>query len=73
MDDGDRAADYAARMNMDAVAAVLRLQNKTHSVVVAVCCEDCGAEIPAARRQAQPGCSRCVECQNIFERLHNGL
>ncbi len=26
-------------------------------------CEECGAEIPPARRQAIPGVSRCVACQ----------
>ncbi|HEY5284324.1 MAG TPA: DksA/TraR family C4-type zinc finger protein [Polyangia bacterium] len=26
-------------------------------------CEDCGEEIPEARRQAVPGVSRCVICQ----------
>ena len=26
-------------------------------------CEDCGGEIPAARRRAVPGVRRCVACQ----------
>lgn len=26
-------------------------------------CEDCGEEIPEKRRQAVPGCTRCVACQ----------
>jgi phage/conjugal plasmid C-4 type zinc finger TraR family protein len=26
-------------------------------------CEDCGEEIPAARRQAVPGARRCIQCQ----------
>jgi phage/conjugal plasmid C-4 type zinc finger TraR family protein len=26
-------------------------------------CEDCGDEIPAARRRAVPGVRRCVHCQ----------
>jgi phage/conjugal plasmid C-4 type zinc finger TraR family protein len=30
-------------------------------------CEDCDDEIPPARREAQPGCTRCAECQGIFE------
>lgn len=30
-------------------------------------CEDCGGEIPEARRQAIPGVTRCVECQTISE------
>lgn len=31
-------------------------------------CDDCGAEIPAVRRQAVPGCRLCVECADLAER-----
>ncbi|WP_084312824.1 TraR/DksA C4-type zinc finger protein [Desulfobulbus elongatus] len=31
-------------------------------------CDDCGEPIPEARRQAAPGCTRCVFCQQRFER-----
>jgi phage/conjugal plasmid C-4 type zinc finger TraR family protein len=27
-------------------------------------CEDCGAEIPPARREALPGARRCISCQS---------
>lgn len=30
-------------------------------------CEDCGEEIPEARRRAQPGCRRCIRCQTELE------
>ena len=30
-------------------------------------CEDCGVEIPAARRAATQGCTRCVLCQRAYE------
>lgn len=30
-------------------------------------CLECGEEIPAARRLACPGCSRCRECQEEVE------
>lgn len=33
-------------------------------------CEDCGEKIPEARRQAQPGCTRCLACQTEFEHIH---
>ncbi len=26
-------------------------------------CDDCGDEIPQARRLAAPGCTRCIACQ----------
>lgn len=31
-------------------------------------CEACGAVIPAARRKAAKGCTRCIGCQERFER-----
>lgn len=30
-------------------------------------CEECGAEIPAKRREALPGCPTCVDCQALME------
>lgn len=35
-------------------------------------CEDCGVEIQAARLLAQPTASRCIDCQEKFEREHIG-
>jgi len=34
-------------------------------------CEDCDEPIPEARRQAVPGCTRCVTCQTEHELLAN--
>lgn len=31
-------------------------------------CEECGAAIPEKRRQAALGCTRCIRCQEAFER-----
>ena len=33
-------------------------------------CVDCGLEIPAERLQAQPIASRCLVCQEQFEKSH---
>lgn len=30
-------------------------------------CEDCGHEIPQARREAAPWATTCIECQSIRE------
>lgn len=30
-------------------------------------CEDCGELIPEARRKAQRGCRRCIDCQTLHE------
>ncbi|MCL6262181.1 TraR/DksA C4-type zinc finger protein [Craterilacuibacter sp. RT1T] len=32
-------------------------------------CEDCGEDIPEARRRAVTGCRRCVPCQSERERM----
>ena len=33
-------------------------------------CEDCGIEIPEARRRAAPWAVCCVDCQGLRERRH---
>ena len=35
--------------------------------VIHLFCIDCERKIPKKRRQAVPGCERCVKCQEIFE------
>lgn len=34
-------------------------------------CEDCGDEIPFARLRANPGATRCVPCQSVFEKTYS--
>jgi len=31
-------------------------------------CIDCGEEIPEKRRRAVPGCTRCLDCQQLYEK-----
>ena len=33
------------------------------------CCI-CGDEIPQARREAMPGCCKCITCQSEWESMH---
>ena len=71
MDEGDVAADYAARHNAAAVAAVLAgMPDPTAES--AVDCEWCGAPIDEERRKLVPGCQLCVSCQTQKERLPGG-
>lgn len=35
-------------------------------------CEECGVEIPAARRKAYPSAVRCVDCQSLREARRRG-
>jgi len=30
-------------------------------------CTDCEEEIPLKRREAVPGCTRCIDCQTLHE------
>lgn len=48
-------------------SARLRLDDKDFGV-----CDDCGAEIPAARLAVNPVATRCVTCQDHFEHTHAG-
>lgn len=69
MDNADIANDLVQERMDRALAA--RQPAKGASVEV---CEDCGDLIPLARRQALigTGCQRCVECQQLHERLGGG-
>lgn len=39
-----------------------------HSAVSATHCEECGDNLPEARRKAYPGCAMCVSCQQDEEK-----
>ena len=36
-------------------------------------CEECGEEIPEARRKALPGVRLCISCQEEFDRRHKAI
>lgn len=44
-----------------------------HSAVSATHCEECGEELPEARRKAYPGCTMCVSCQDDAERRNRRM
>lgn len=72
-DEGDVAADYQAKLNAAGLAnhrAKMSRQLATPSLAI---CEDCEDEIPADRREKQPGCTRCIDCQRVHERLKGGI
>lgn len=47
--------------------AALSMHRLNHSAVSATHCEECGDNLPEARRKAYPGCTMCVECQGEQE------
>jgi phage/conjugal plasmid C-4 type zinc finger TraR family protein len=59
---------HAIHNNLNAVAGVRRKLLEQAAKPSAEECEECGDEIPLARRQAVPGCQLCVFCQEKLER-----
>lgn len=60
-------ADYANDLMLERLDALLaaRPQGAVHAA--AEDCQVCGEPIPEARRQAVPGCDRCLDCQALEE------
>ena len=59
---------HAIHNNMNAIAGVRRELEKQAAIPSAEECEECGDEIPEARRKAVPGVQLCVFCQEKHER-----
>lgn len=69
MDIFDRAQELEAFQRDTAITAAL-----PHAQGVSLVeCEDCGEEIPAARRTAAKGCTRCLDCQQRHEQRQRGF
>lgn len=65
----DRAQARELQLREDALREQTRragLAGKTAADSAAKCA--CGAQIPEARRNAVPGCQRCVKCESAQER-----
>ena len=59
---------HAIHNNLNAVAGVRRKLEEQAARPSAEECEECGDEIPEARRLAVPGVQFCVFCQEKHER-----
>jgi phage/conjugal plasmid C-4 type zinc finger TraR family protein len=66
---GGWARDGAVQDQIDASVddAVKRARSELPQGKSLTHCEQCDAEIPAARRDATPGVRRCVRCQALFD------
>jgi phage/conjugal plasmid C-4 type zinc finger TraR family protein len=61
----DRASELELRQREDAIA---RQRASVAPVTDGKAdCVDCGVDIPAKRREAVPGCTRCIECERSAE------
>lgn len=59
---------HAIHNNLNHIASVRRKLEQQAQQPSAEFCEECGEEIPEARRLAVPGVQYCVFCQERFER-----
>ncbi|HGN0867761.1 TPA: TraR/DksA family transcriptional regulator [Providencia alcalifaciens] len=59
----DRASEHEMLMREQQIKAVTNRAVSTSAFE----CEDCNKPIPEQRRVASMGCTRCVDCQAIFE------
>jgi phage/conjugal plasmid C-4 type zinc finger TraR family protein len=66
MDEGDRGQRITERLRAWAVDLHLQRPKKDYQSLRQ--CIDCGETIAEARRKAQPGCTRCIECQAFYEK-----
>ena len=60
-------ADRAAVTIQQSLEATLARRAKLATQATNSECDDCGYEIPAARREAAPWATTCIECQGIRE------
>ncbi|EIJ69485.1 TraR/DksA family transcriptional regulator [Pasteurella bettyae] len=53
----------------------LSLQNRFKAVhrISLQECQDCGEPIPEQRRKMVQGCTRCVDCQQVYEQRLKGF
>lgn len=65
-DEADRAQVINEQHLDDALAAHRRRPAYTVADSALVCI-DCEEPIPAKRREAAPGCTRCIDCQTMHE------
>jgi len=62
------SADIAAEIQERRMAAALSNRPTWSGVDMARAdCEECGDQIPAARREAAPWATTCIECQGVRE------
>ncbi|WP_400636994.1 TraR/DksA C4-type zinc finger protein [Pseudomonas aeruginosa] len=62
------AADFANDLMLGEIASILAARPVGVAVESAHECRECGDVIPHARREAVPGCVRCIECAGYHER-----
>ncbi|WP_313128114.1 TraR/DksA C4-type zinc finger protein [Stutzerimonas nitrititolerans] len=65
-DYGNEQAEYLLDVALARRAPLPTGPSSTH-------CEECGVEIPQARREAAPGCLTCIDCQTLLDKRDAGV
>nr|WP_300309249.1 TraR/DksA C4-type zinc finger protein [Halomonas sp.] len=60
-------ADIATELMERRLEGILAQRRLPDALVTDDECEECGSEIPAARRKAAPWATTCIECQTMLE------
>jgi len=67
-DEMDLAQAFNEQWIDDCLVEHRRRRGASQSIPADSVCIVCDEPIPAARLAAMPGCTRCIDCQTIFER-----
>lgn len=74
MDDADRASDLEEARTL---AAMAKIAKELNTVNANMACDsvldDCDGEIGIERKKAAPSATRCIRCQNEFDKLFKGV
>ena len=72
-EEAEMAQLHSIHLHLNAIGKVQEQLAKQRAQPSLEECEDCGEDIPEERRKAQPGVTRCIYCQELFERKQRGL
>lgn len=65
--------DAASELTQQRIEMAVAAHRLNHSAVSATHCEECGDNLPEARRKAYPGCTMCVSCQQDEEKRNRRM
>jgi len=68
IEEGEMGQLHAMHLSMNAVAKHSAAMAKQAAQPSLEECEDCGDDIPEARRIAVPGCTTCIYCKALREK-----
>lgn len=66
LEEADQAQLLSTTLSADAVAKIRAAIPTGPSLSH---CNECGEEIPEARQKALKGCTTCIDCQTLSERM----